>query len=134
MANRRYNNQQFTMVPGAVSLFASISFGTSGAPTLNTAASKGIISVTRNSAGNYTVLFGTKVGMPDVYNSLLMVNKVAISSGAAAAPEMRVSVNNVSSTTVPGITIVFSNAGTATDPASGESVLLEIDLKNSSAP
>lgn len=134
MANRRYNNQQFTMVPGAVSLFANVAIGASGAPTLSVAASKGIISITRNSTGNYTVLFGTKTGMVDSYNSLLMVNKAVVSSAAQAAPEMRVSANNVSSTTAPGVILQFSSGGTATDPGSGEVILLEFDLKNSSAP
>lgn len=134
IANRRYNNQQFTMVPGAVSLFAYVTFGSTGAPTLSTAASKGIISVTRNSAGNYTFLFGTKAGMPDVYNSLLMVNQRQISSSAQAAPEFRITANNVSSTTAPGVTVQYSAAGSATDPASGEIGLFEFDLKNSSAP
>ncbi len=135
MANRRYNNQQFTMTPGAVGLFANVSFGAAGAPTLNVPFSKGVISVTRNSAGDYTFVFGTKAGFLDCYNKLLLASHVFNSgSSAPASPQMYIKADNSGNPAVCSIEVVFANAGVATDPASGEVVLLKFDFKNSSAP
>lgn len=137
MANRRYNNQQFTMAPGVVGLWLRATIGAAGAPTLDVAQSKGIVSITRNSAGNYTIVFGTKVGMLDVYNKLLHCKHVFDTSGTAAAPAspgMYISNNSVSNPALCSLTVIFNAAGVATDPASGEIVHLAFDLKNSSAP
>lgn len=134
MANRRFNNQQFTMAPGVVGLFGHVTFGSSGAPTLDAPNSKGIVSITRNSAGNYTVVLGTSASSLDTYFKLLMVNHVFLNSSAPAAPGMFIVQNNVSNPALANLIIQFNSAGSATDPASGEQLYLEIDLKNSSAP
>jgi hypothetical protein len=60
----------------------------------------------------------------------MMLNSMMISSSAPAAPELRVKADAVAS--AGSLEIVFSAAGVATDPASGEKVLLEIVLNDSS--
>lgn len=134
MANRRYRSQfRFSMHKDPTDIFARVSFGASGAPTLDSANSPGIVSVTRNSAGNYTFVFGTNSQIAlDTYNYLLLVNKTSVSASAPAAPDMAVSANSINTPGVASITLQFSSAGVATDPASGESVLLDFVLRNSS--
>ena len=127
MANRRFYQFRFSLEPQVTDLYAHVTFGAAGAPTLDASQSRGITSITRNSAGNYTILFN------DNYNRLMMVNNLFVSSTAAASPEFRVSVDSVASTTAPGITFVYSVGGVATDPASGEQSRMQISLKNSNS-
>src|SRR5271166_5626830 len=93
MANRRYRSQfRFSMHKDPVDIFAHVTFGSSGAPTLDSKNSPGIVSVTRNSTGNYTFVFGTNSQLAfDTYNYLLMVKHVFSQSSAPAAPGMWVS-------------------------------------------
>lgn len=128
MANRLFNSQfRFGFERMPVSLFAKVSIGAAGAPTLSN--SLGIASIARNSAGNYTIT------LQDVYNRLMHVKHVydETSNGGTAplAPGMFISSNQVSAAT-PTIRIVLNSGGTATDPANGEILLLEIVLSNSS--
>jgi len=133
MANRRYRSQfRFSMHKDPVDIFARVSFGASGAPTLDAKNSPGIVSVTRNSAGNYTFVFGTNSQIAlDTYNYLLDVGARFVSSSAPAAPGMYVSNNQINVVGVASITLQFNAAGVAADPASGESVLLDFILRNS---
>jgi hypothetical protein len=134
MANRRYRSQfRFSMHKDPVDIFARVSFGAAGAPTLDSANSPGIVSVTRNSAGNYTFVFGTNSQIAlDSYNYLLNVEARFVSSAAPASPGMFVSNNSISIPGTASITLQFNAAGVATDPASGEQVLLDFILRNSS--
>lgn len=142
MANRYYNNQAFTLSPGVVKVFGRVTFGAAGAPTLVTSgfSSKGIVSITRNNTGLYTLVFGTQAGMLDVYYKLLNVSIAFDTSGAAgaapAAPIWAVVANSVATPASCSLQIQFFDADTpvATDPASGEAIFLEITLKNSTAP
>lgn len=124
MANR-YNNQfQLTQEKRVTALFAKVTFGATGAPTLSASNSKGILSVTRNSAGTYTFVFGSGSGVSlqkDSYVKLLSAG-VVMNSGASApaAPAMYIKADNSSSTSSASIQIVMNAAGTATDPAAGE--------------
>lgn len=131
MANRRFNQFREALIPGSVDLFAQVTFGASGAPTLSGTAplpNRGIKSITRLSAGKYTIL------LQDSYYALLNVTHAFIeASGAPASPSMYISSNAVTTASAPAITVQFNAAGTATDPASGEIALIQIALKNSSA-
>ena len=137
MANRRFNNQQFTMTPACVAIYAKVTFGDTGAPTLDAPNSKGVVSVTQNSTGNYTFVFGTTSTSLDTYAKLLNVTHVFDTSGpsaAPAAPAMYISNDSIASATAASVTLQFNAAGTAANPASGEIVHLEFDFKNSTAP
>jgi hypothetical protein len=134
MANRRYRSQfRFSMHKDPVDIFARVTFGAVGAPTLDTANSPGIVSVTRNSAGNYTFVFGTNTQLAlDTYNYLLNVEARFVNATAPASPAMFVSNNSISTVGTASITLQFNNAGAATDPGNGEQVLLDFVLRNSS--
>lgn len=134
MANRRYRSQfRFSFHKDPVDIFAHVSFGASGAPTLDAKNSPGIVSVTRNSAGNYTFVFGTNSQIAlDTYNYLLMVKHVYVDPSAApAAPGMYVSNNSISTVGTASITLQLNSGGTPTDPASGENILIDFVLRNS---
>lgn len=107
-------------------LFAKITFGASGAPTIVSGTGMGIISITRSSAGLYVV------ALSHAYFSTLMVKHVFVNATAPASPSMFITSDASNNSTAPAITIEFNAAGTATDPASGEEVLLEVCLQKSS--
>lgn len=139
MANRRFNNQQFAFMPGVVSIYGRVTFGAAGAPTLDQATqnSMGILSVVRNSAGNYTFTFGsnTQLSSVDTYFKFLSMAAVFNETGTSAAPaspSYYITSNLISST--GKVTVQFNAAGTATDPASGEILHIKFDFRNSSAP
>lgn len=138
MANRWLNQFKKTFEKEVVCVFARVTFGASGAPTLDTANSKGVVSVTRNSAGKYTIVFGTQAGNLDLYNRLLMVRHFFDETGnagtAPAAPALYLTGNSISTLGTASIQVQFNAAGTATDPASTEVVLMEFEFKNSNAP
>jgi hypothetical protein len=127
MANRYFNQFHFSPIPMYTSIFAKISFAGSGAPTLVTAGgiSKGVASVSRTSAGKFVVT------LSDTYNYLVGAKGVFVASGGAAAPNVCVDSESVASAKT--VTILTQAGGVNTDPASGEVLLLEIELKNSSA-
>jgi hypothetical protein len=130
MANRRGYQFTYSSVANPFHVFAKVTFGSTGAPTLT--ANPYISSITRNSAGDYTIVFR------DLWSSLLGVN-VIFNSGSSlpTAPAMSVKADNVATATggsAKSIEIVFSDLETpaGTDPASGEIALLDFVLKNSS--
>lgn len=116
-------------------VFCKVTFGSTGAPTLDAVNSKGIVNITRNGAGDYTIVFGTKLGMLDTYVKLLGMKHVFNSgSSAPAAPGMYIKANSLSVVGTSSVRLVFNAAGTATDPASGEIVYIEFTLGDSTAP
>lgn len=128
MANRRLYQFTYSSIPNPTHVFAKVTFGSTGAPTLT--ANPFISSITRNSAGDYTLVFR------DLWSALLGVS-VVFDSGSSlpAAPAMNVKSNLVATAASKSIEIVFSDLETpaATDPASGEIAYLDFVLKNSSA-
>lgn len=143
MANRYCNQFQLTQEKRVTSIFAKVSFGASGAPTLSASNSKGVLSVTRDNPGTYTFVFGSGSGVSqqlDTYVKLMGVNVVfntsAVNIGvtAPAAPAVFIAADNTSSTSSASIQVVFNAAGTATNPASGEIAYLEFIFGDSVAP
>lgn len=138
MANRFFNQFGKSLEKEVVHLFAKVTFGSSGAPTLDAVNSKGIVSVTRNSAGIYTFVFGTNAGSLDTYNKLLMVKHCFDESGnagtAPTSPSMFIVTNSISTVGTSSVKVEFNSAGTATDPASTEIVYIEFIFRNSNAP
>jgi len=132
MANRYKYQFNETYETKVVTLFGKVSFGATGAPTLVSGQNRGINSITRNSAGNYTVQFGT-AGNTDTYFRTLMVKQTFFDSSAPAAPLMFVTTDNASNFANPSVVVQFTNtSGVSTDPGNGETVFLEISVKNSS--
>lgn len=131
MANRYFNQFRLSLEKSVVDLFADVTFGGTGAPTLVAANSKGVASISRTSAGLYVITLSDSYVTP-----LLMVNHRFIKNSATipAAPLMYVVTQAVGTVAAPTITIQFDAvAGTAADPDSGDEVLLQFTLRNSTA-
>lgn len=102
-----------------------VTIGSSGAPTLTQA--KGVLSMTHNSTGNYTIV------LKDRANLLMDVGAMFISgSSAPAAPLVNVVSEQVNNATPSLIIQCRDAAGSATDPASGEIMLLRIQVRQAS--
>lgn len=145
MANRYGYNTAQTLAPAVVKVFARVTFGAAGAPTLVTSStsagnlSRGVVSVTRNGAGVFTFVFGTQAGMLDVYNALLgvhVLNDTIGAPGVPAAPLFYLSGNSIATVGSASLQLTFLDADTpaATDPGNGEAINVEFTFKNSSAP
>lgn len=139
IANRMYNQFRLSLEKQVVDIFARVTFGAAGAPTLVTAVSKGVVSVTRDSAGVYTFVFGTNASMLDTYNKLLGVQVLYDGSGdsdaASDAPLWNLTDNSIATVGSASLQLTFRNtSGTATDPSSGEAMFFTFTFRNSNAP
>ena len=129
MATKGYKRDRGTLEQGIVELFASVAIGAAGAPTINVKKSKGISSIVRNSAGNYTI------SLQDIYQYLLFLDTmVVLGAGAPSAGTNLNCVvradNSISST--PNVQVEFLNsAGAAVDLTNGVTVTFDIQFKNS---
>lgn len=135
MANRYFNQFAWSLEKNPVHLWLRVNFGATGAPTLVTSAgtpatpaSRGIKSIVRNSAGDYTIT------LQDAYAGFLSLDYSFFNTAAPAAPAMWVKTLAVTTLATPTIEVVFNAAGTPTDPATGEQVNMHIVLKQSTAP
>lgn len=127
MANRYLYQFRGSFEPGIVTIYGKISFGATGAPTLVSGQNRGISTIVRNSAGNYTIT------LMDSYVRTLGVSHNYLESTAPAAPALFMTADNVATLATPTIIVVTNAAGTATDPANGDVMMIRIDLKNSSS-
>mgnify|MGYP003332681191 CR=1 FL=1 len=145
MANRFFNQFSKTLEKEVCAIYAKVGIGSSGACTLDTTLSKGIVSVTRNSTGKYTFVFGTSAAALDVYNKLLHASvsydATGASGAAPAAPVMNVVANSIATAGTASIQVQFwgaTNSSTttlvATDPGNGEILRFRFILRNSNAP
>lgn len=146
MAARTFYQFRGTLEPELVTLYATVSVGAGGAvtfqrfdPASNTysaaaaAGWRGVLSVVRVSTGLWTVTF------QDTYQRCIYMGaSVLCTTAGPAAPVVSLvtgALNNIRSNTAPTLQVLFSDdAGTTTDPASGEQVTLKFDLSNSSLP
>lgn len=122
MANRTFNDAQ-ALEKEIKTLFAKISIGATGAPTLVKPGSLGIASVARSAQGDYLIT------LEDKYPALMGVQGILLDSSAEDIT-FQVKAEDVDGT---GTISVFTNtAGTATDPSNGSVILLTFHLKNTS--
>lgn len=126
MANRRFYQFRLSLEPQIVDLYLHATFGSSGSVTLDAAKSRGIKSIHHDGNGTYTI------HLQDTYTQLMMIDNLNISSAAPASPTMRLYNDAVNNASDPSFAVVFSSAGTDTNPASGEQIKMQISLKNSS--
>lgn len=126
--NRLYNQFYNSLEKKKIVLYGSVAVGATGAPTINATTSKGITSIVRNSAGNYTLT------LADKYVALFNVKcTLKLASGSPAVIGCVLRSETVVSTKT--IVIEFLNASfAATDPASGCTMLLEIVLNGTTIP
>lgn len=128
MSNVNYRSQfDYSYCGQRVSLLAKVSIAAAGAPTIASKTGMGIASMVRTAAGAYTIT------LTQAYAVLLGVRVSDLSgSSAPAAPIMNIISDSVSSNPST-VSIQFRNlSGTATDPASGEVLYIEIELDRSS--
>lgn len=138
MANRSYVRNQMSLVRNPVSLYAKVSIGAVGAPTLQIlpAPNKcmGIYSMVRTGAGAYTVNLGLSSTSVDTYQYLLSAHAITLDgTNPSTWACMQVVQDNSATISVPNLHIEFLDfAGAPVDPASGSVILLKLELSNSS--
>jgi hypothetical protein len=110
-----------------VMLHLKMAIGATGAPTLDEKLSKGIASVVRDSAGQYTIT------LEDRYTRLMHLSvDQRDGTDPVAAPLVQVEADNSADAT-PTIVVQYRDAAdAATDPGDGEEQNMLIILSNSS--
>lgn len=136
MASRLLKQFQYSLEDRVVNLFANIPIGATGAVgTLDPAKNQGILSVTRNSTGKYTIVLGaSSLSKIDYYKRLLDVNVTVLQTGVPTT--LAVSVDTDSVASAGSLVLQFSgptNASTTTpiaaDPNNGAVLLIRITVK-----
>lgn len=130
MANKTFRQPLGCLEVDVVSLYGTITFGSTGA--VASSSGKGISSIVRNSAGKYTITLDAP------YNALLWADTrilhSTLSSPATVGIEANLFSQDVSNASTPTLVIQFValDNGAAADPASGAVCYLKMDLRNSS--
>tara|TARA_R100000234_G_scaffold119398_1_gene102209 strand:+ start:14 stop:421 length:408 start_codon:yes stop_codon:yes gene_type:complete len=133
MASRDFKNVQAAERAVKI-LYMKATIGGSGAPTLVTADSLGIKSITRNGAGDYSILLGTPSGVTDKYPKLMYTNGVLLDPDAEDL-QLQIDTDSVASSgLVKILTIARDSSGdaAAADPSSGATISMIFHVKNSS--
>lgn len=147
MAARTFQQFQGSLEKGVVKLWCYVSVGGSGAVTFKkwtwengsgsyaTADSSGyggVVSVTKTGTGLWSVL------LQDTYARVLGVTGTTFLAGGTAtavAIGVNTTLTDVTSLTAPTVAVaLLDSTAHAANPASGDNVLLEITLQNSTAP
>lgn len=145
MANRMMDGgiRSFTKERCFVDLRVAV--GAAGALTLDGINSEGILSITRNSAGNWTVQFGYigNTNVTETYNRLLAMSWYSTTTTVGANTPSTVERVAVASNTIntngqvvlllTGPTAAGNTAQVAVDPANGETFHVSFQAKNSDA-
>jgi hypothetical protein len=129
MANRSFHKPLGALEIDVATLYGTVTFGATGAVSASTG--KGITSVTRNSAGKYTVL------LADTYNALLWADGIILDTVNSDPVTVGVvprlysqAVNNATPTVV--FQFYDVSGGEVADPASGAVLYYKIEMRNSS--
>ena len=133
MASRDFKNVQAAERAVKI-LYMKATIGGSGAPTLVTADSLGIKSITRNGAGDYSILLGTPSGVTDKYPKLMYTNGVLLDPDAEDL-QLQIDTDSVASSgLVKILTIARDSSGdaAAADPSNGATISMIFHVKNSS--
>lgn len=129
MADRAFYNNVGTLENRVVHLYAKVTVGATGAPTLTSG--NGIASIARNSAGNYTITFD------DTYNEFLFAHFL-VENAADQAPDTVGFVPKLDSHDVDasgGGTVTFAwqaaDDGADVELANGTVFYAKFELRNS---
>ena len=122
MANRNFNRKQ-ALEKEVKEIYAKVAIGSTGAPTLNAAQSQGVQSISRTSAGLYVLT------LQDKYMRLMDAHIAIVTP---SAEDIKANVVSEAVATAKTVTFRCVAVATATDPASGDSLLISLQLKNSS--
>jgi hypothetical protein len=118
LANRNFNRKQ-ALEKEVKDLFAKITFGASGAPTLTTG--YGIASIVRDEAGTYTLT------LADKYVSFKHASGTFLKS---SAEDIRLQLTDEDVSTDKTVEFKTLTGASATDPSSGAGLFLQIVVKN----
>lgn len=126
MANRLMDQFKYSLEKKICQIYCDFTVGGTGAPTLVSLNSKGVTSITRNSAGKYTIV------LDDNYTKFLGGHISVINAVAAAAPITQFWSASPSTGTI--VIQLLDAAGAAADLASGAEVVVKMELGNTSVP
>ncbi len=129
MANKMAFQFRYSYERDVTEIYMKVAIGGTGAPTIASGNAKGVASISRTSPGLYVIT------LSQTYNRLLDVSSQSISgSSAQAAPMMTIVSETVATAATKAITLQYRaiDNSTATDPASGEVLLIRIAVRNSS--
>lgn len=121
MANRTFNRRQ-ALEKEIKDIYAKVTVGSSGAPTL--VSPVGVASIVRNSAGNYTIT------LQDKYMALRFAQVSFLDDNAQDLRAQLIAEDVASAKTVQ---FVCLTGASATDPQSGQTMFIKLELKNTSA-
>lgn len=116
------NQFRYQYENAVVDVLAKVAIGAAGAPTKDPLYSKGITSITRGTAGRYTVVFDEK------FFALLNANVFQMAAAAEDLTFQLVSFVVATKTAV----FICKAAAVETDPSSGSTLFLKFSFKNSS--
>lgn len=143
MANRLMANRQYTFERDVKTVFAHVTIGATGAPTLDGPNSLGVLSITRNGVGDYTVVFGTQVnGVNALDTYVQFLDAQCVIKNAAGIPLVEgfgVKAVNVSDPAQASIRVQFfhaavtTNVNTAAEVTSGDELFLSFVFSDSTA-
>lgn len=120
MANRNFNRMQ-ALEKEIKELFLDVAIGGTGAPTLTEGL--GITSIARVGAGHY------RITLNDKFSRLMHADMIHL---AATAEDLTMQIKLETVATTKLVEFFTLTAGTETDPASGDRLLITLKLKNSS--
>lgn len=129
MANKTAFQFRYSYEREVTEIYMKVSIGGSGVPTIASGNAKGVSSIVRNSAGKYTIT------LQQPYNRLLDCSSQSISgTSAQAAPMCTIVSEAVATSAAPTVVLQYRaiDNSTATDPGSGEVLLIRIAVRNSS--
>ena len=137
MANRSFNRLQ-ALYKEIKIIHGQFAVGTTGAPTLSASKSVGVKSITRNSAGDYSLVLGVPSGDTDKYSHFFgayfdIQKGSAIGSTAGGAAFQLKGAPTVSTNGTVNF-IALNSSGAAAEIGNGETVHFMIVVKNSSLP
>jgi len=137
MANRSFNRLQ-ALDKEIKIIHGQFAVGTTGAPTLSESKSVGVKSITRNSAGDYSLVLGVPSGDTDKYSHFFgayfdIQKGSAIGSTAGGASFQLKGAPTVSTNGTVNF-IALNSSGAAAEIGNGETVHFMIVVKNSSLP
>lgn len=121
MANRNFNRRQ-ALEKEVKDIYASATIGASGAPTL--VSKIGVASLVRNGAGDYTLT------LQDKYMSLKFADIIHLDD---AAQDLNFQIYSEDVDGAKTLRFLCLTGATPTDPASGSSLLIKLELKNTVA-
>lgn len=125
MANRNFQNNSYHLERKLVSLFANVSIGATGSPTLNYG--MGITSIERTALGEY------KLTLNDSYMRLLSFNVMIVNDTLAEHTVDKFGIKTETVSTNKEINFMaIGETEALVEVADGSTLLIEIKLKNSS--